>query len=781
MAQPTPQPAARTGDRSGANLSLSAIAIRLEGSSLTLFEAPYTDDAQLRASRESLAKDWFLWREGNSVLGLPKHAAPAPFGTKKEAAIGGQLKLIAARINDLLPSLFPAYQPVGTRPFRFLAQKDEVVAKLRARFQSAPPIFDKFKIRRSITLDCRLLEFRDGSPRLGLTCEPGYRWDVEATLGELTAAGIDVTGIGVCRRDPPPGERSFAGWVSRTSPDETHLDGNPALAVYPTDKLRVEGSRETFRRLLTQVLGAPGYATFESARALEESSFLGGPGRKEFLSGLAKWLKPKSPVSIGLGVVAHFQDPIMLGNTGEYQSVKPFEPVQFCFDPARTKRHVFPAAGLHNFGPYSADTFPKKSPTILVVVPEQMQGVAETFLQQMQRGFPAKAGAAYPGPWERGFARHFHLANPSYVKLVVAQRTPANPAADFRAAITAFLTKTPAVPVDIALVFLDDAHADLPEAINPYIQTKSLLMVHGIAVQEARRTTISAPAYSLQYNIVNIAVALYAKMGGVPWTISGDGTVSDELIIGMGQCEMTGSRFSPRQRYVGITTVFRGDGNYLLSNCAAECAYADYPETLRKATGDLLRELQTRNGWKSGDTVRLVFHSFKPLKGIEIGSIVAEAVKALDPSINFEHAFLTINQDHPYTILDHSNTGKSAGKGGSTKAVHVPNRGLCCQVTKYSKLLAVNGPSQIKTATASLPTPLLIQLHRDSSFRDLWYLSEQVYKFTGLSWRSVQPAPLPVTLLYSKLIARLLVRLKQVPEWSPAQLNTRLRSSRWFL
>jgi len=82
---------------------------------------------------------------------------------------------------------------------------------------------------------------------------------------------------------------------------------------------------------------------------------------------------------------------------------------------------------------------------------------------------------------------------------------------------------------------------------------------------------------------------------------------------------------------------------------------------------------------------------------------------------------------------------------------------------------------------ALVPAPLLVHIHKGSTFNDLTYLSEQVLKFTGLSWRSTLPAKKPVSIYYSELIAGLLGRLRNVPGWSPAVLNTRLRASRWFL
>jgi hypothetical protein len=113
----------------------------------------------------------------------------------------------------------------------------------------------------------------------------------------------------------------------------------------------------------------------------------------------------------------------------------------------------------------------------------------------------------------------------------------------------------------------------------------------GVPVQEARLATITQPPYPLQFTLQNIAIALYAKMGGTPWTVDHDLTISDELIIGLGTVELSGSRVEKRQRYVGVTTVFRGDGNYLLGNISRECSYAEYPDVLRLETTTVLRDI----------------------------------------------------------------------------------------------------------------------------------------------------------------------------------------------
>jgi hypothetical protein len=247
----------------------------------------------------------------------------------------------------------------------------------------------------------------------------------------------------------------------------------------------------------------------------------------------------------------------------------------------------------------------------------------------------------------------------------------------------------------------------------------------------------------------------------------------------MGIAELSGSRFDAKQRFVGITTVFRGDGNYLLSNVSRVCSYDDYPEMLQTTTAEVLAELKQRNGWRDGDTVRIVFHAHKPFKKVETAQIVERCVREVGAKQNIEFAFLTVSHDHPFKVLDPAQGGKQTKHG--PKGKFAPGRGTIVQLGRYTRLLSTNGPNQIKRATSPLPAPLLVHLHRESTYRDLQYLTEQALKFTSLTWRSTQPAYTPVTIYYSELIAELLARLQSVAGWSPSVLNTKLRYSKWFL
>jgi hypothetical protein len=739
-------------------------------------DVPQNDE--MDSLRESFEKDLFIqWHEGKAY-GIPRNgSSSSSFGELKSLSCLDHRWLLAARIGDVLPSLFSKYESAGRRPFAFLGQRDELVQSIAAKLKGLPPLVGLFMIRPRYELDPKTVEMRDGEVFIGIFLRVDTRWEIRASLGELSKAGVDLGGLYVVRRVRVPRQRRLVGRIASLSGDIVQLsesfDGTTSLAA---GDVWLEGSKASFSRCLRKLLGSR-YRAFDDERETLTAALLTGPAVAKVTETMGRVLRESAPIGIAPDLNCTVGDQISVGNEGAYRTVLQAPPVEYCYDSARTKRDTFAWRGINTYGPFSRDTFSKKSPSMMVVFPDTVQGPVERFLRQFRDGVvPQRGNSAFSG----GFAKIFGLANPQFALCPVPflGNSTAKPADLYRQAVEAHLTSASTAP-DVGIVVLQEEHARLPDQINPYLHSKAVLLMAGVPAQELRVPTITSPAESLQYTLQNVAVALYAKMNGVPWTVDHDLTINDELVIGMGACELSGSRFTDRQRFVGITTVFRGDGNYLLGNLSQECSFAKYPEVLRNSTLAILKEIRERNGWRKGDTVRLVFHASKPLKNVEVSEITAQCVKELQGDQNIEFAFLTVSHDHPFLLVDKSQPGLE--RSGGRKGVYVPERGTIVQAGRFTRLLCTNGPSLIKRVTSPLPSPLLIHLHPESTYRDLTYLTEQVLKFTSLSWRSTLPSRRPVTIYYSELIADLLSRLRSVPDWSPAMLGVKLRASRWFL
>ena len=107
--------------------------------------------------------------------------------------------------------------------------------------------------------------------------------------------------------------------------------------------------------------------------------------------------------------------------------------------------------------------------------------------------------------------------------------------------------------------------------------------------------------------------------------------------------------------------------------------------------------------------------------------------------------------------------------------------GVCSFVSRMKRFYSLIGPNELKRPQDGMPHPVLLRLHRASTFRDTTYLARQVFTFSCHSWRSFFPSPMPVTIFYSRLIAKLLGQLAMIPRWNPEAMLGRIGRTRWFL
>jgi len=257
-----------------------------------------------------------------------------------------------------------------------------------------------------------------------------------------------------------------------------------------------------------------------------------------------------------------------------------------------------------------------------------------------------------------------------------------------------------------------------------------------------------------------------------------------ELVVGLGYTEVSEGRFGLRSRFVGITTVFQGDGRYLVWGQTREVEFENYADALLASLKTTIDSVRKENNWQPCDRVRLVFHVYKPLKHVEIDAIKQLVQDLLQGQHEVEFAFLDISRFHDFALFDPSQDGVTYFAEGRRlhKGVGVPLRGICLQLDERSALLQLTGPKEVKTSEQGLPRPLRLTLHPESDFRDLTYLARQVYSFSYLSWRSYFPAIEPVSITYSRLIANALGNLRSVPNWNSTFLTAGpLRSRMWFL
>src|SRR5690606_32055474 len=141
--------------------------------------------------------------------------------------------------------------------------------------------------------------------------------------------------------------------------------------------------------------------------------------------------------------------------------------------------------------------------------------------------------------------------------------------------------------------------------------------------------------------------------------------------------------------------------------------YSEYFEALLSNLRSSLNNIASGYGWREGDSVRLIFHVFKPIKEIE-AEVVAKLVEKY-PQYAITFAFVTITDRHPFVIFDERNKAGRTVRGNKVGAF-VPKRRANWILDEHSCLIQLSGLDEMKTAYHGFSTPVLVRIHENSTF-----------------------------------------------------------------
>jgi hypothetical protein len=328
---------------------------------------------------------------------------------------------------------------------------------------------------------------------------------------------------------------------------------------------------------------------------------------------------------------------------------------------------------------------------------------------------------------------------------------------------------------DLALVECADEFKSVPLAENPYYRARSRLMSYGIPTQGVRDEHLRAPLASLQWSLAPMALQIYAKVGGTPWRLPGSQSVDREILVGVGNSLERPNLWSgaEQSKVVGITTFFLGDGSYLLGERLRSVPYDEYFEELLKSLKTSIENVAQEYAWKEGETVRLVFHIFKPIKNVE-ADVVARLIESFT-QFRILFAFVTISTQHPWMMF------RDVSEKNGRCVVTLCDRGDNLILDPHHCLLQIRGDRDRPNRKQRPPFPVSVRVHEKSTYKDLKFISQQIHDFAFLSWRSFFPSEAPVTIFYSNLIASESSRLNRIPGWKPGFLDRHFRRKQWFL
>ena len=448
----------------------------------------------------------------------------------------------------------------------------------------------------------------------------------------------------------------------------------------------------------------------------------------------------------------------------------------FIFDYAGTKtQNSNPDQGLINYGPYDSINFDIKTPNIICICNRINRGYFAGFLSSLKDGIP---NSKY---FQKGLLKKYDLQDIVFD----IKEIQTNNVEEYLQIISSYDENKP----HLAIIEIPRSFRKYEDKLNPYYRIKAKLLSLEIPVQFITSEIIK------QYNefILNsVALQIYAKLGGTPWVLPTQRSVDREIIIGIGHSWIRSNFYkgAENNRVVGITTFLSSDGQYLLSDKVKDASFENYFEELLKSLQNSIKRLSFEQGWAEGDTIRLIFHIFKPIKNTEF-DVVCQLIKEF-PEYKIRFAFVTIAKIHPFLIFDINQVGIKKYGSNQLKGEYIPNRASNIFLDNETCLVQMFGASELKTAKHGMSSPILIRIRtpqgkydngniKDFLFYDLNYITQQIFSFTYLSWRSFLAGEQPATMLYSDLISSLLNKMRNIEGWDADKLNYGLKRKKWFL
>lgn len=299
-----------------------------------------------------------------------------------------------------------------------------------------------------------------------------------------------------------------------------------------------------------------------------------------------------------------------------------------------------------------------------------------------------------------------------------------------------------------------DKHHSNKNYRKTYYRLKQLLLKKNIHSQVIVKDKMIEKGVDFAYSLNNIAIAMLAKLGGIPWRIKA--TKQDELIIGVGAFKNT----EIGVRYIGSAFSFQNTGLFNEFDCFVEHSPAILAGSIHEA---VMKFTQVNS-----DPQRLIIHFYKTMSDKEIKPILAK-LKAL--GLKIPVFIVTINKTESKDIIAWDNEWENL----------MPLSGQFVKIGYKNFLLFNNTRYQDNTHSKAEGYPFPVKL-KFTSIPDealdgtvIRELMDQIYQFSRMYWKSVKQQHLPVTIKYPEMVAEIF------PHFEDYHLPEFGRDKLWFL
>lgn len=402
------------------------------------------------------------------------------------------------------------------------------------------------------------------------------------------------------------------------------------------------------------------------------------------------------------------------------------------------QKHFVPYTGMKEYGPiHVLDS--KKPVKFIFIFHKDDKEYANKVYSYLRKGYKS-----FPG-LESFVNIRFEIDTERTIRF-----TSTNPIEEIKSALqkTSFDDDTAYAVLYISRIKRDTEDEEEDEV---YYKLKELLLSYKITSQVIFKENIDNPSFN--FFLPNIAIALLAKLGGIPWRLYRP--IKNDLVVGVG----ADHSITAKNRFIGNAFCFQNDGRFRNFNAFEKGDAQSLANSIKEAIELYIQE--------NKGAERLVIHYYKKMRREEEEPILA-VLRHLNLSLPC--VIITVNESRDYVLFDSSFDGKMPQSGTFIKTKW--NEFLLCNNTRYAKGTG--------TRIESFPLPIKIKIQSSNyeKIKDINVVRElidQVYQFSRMYWKSVRQRSMPVTIEYSELVA------KMIAHFDNKELEPFARNSLWFL
>jgi hypothetical protein len=294
-----------------------------------------------------------------------------------------------------------------------------------------------------------------------------------------------------------------------------------------------------------------------------------------------------------------------------------------------------------------------------------------------------------------------------------------------------------------------------PENREVYYKVKELLLKRRITSQAIDPAKMNAQGDNWVYSLPNIAVAILAKLDGIPWRLNTP--IKNELIVGVGAFK----HIEENVQYIGSAFSFSNDGKFN----GFEYFMKHEIDILAGKISKAVRDYATINNKPD----RLIIHFYKTMNQQELEHIETALHKMDLPIPVF---IISINKTESKDIVAFDNSWNEL----------MPNSGTFINIGNNKYLLFNNTRYPDGSFSKADGFPFPIKLSFDCTDKEqlkdakvIRQLIDQVYQFSRMYWKSVRQQNLPVTIKYPEMVAQI------APHFVGDDIPAYGKENLWFL